>query len=231
MTYELILEKGAVRWPCNAEHPQGTERLYEDFRFWTAIDDCESYGTDFLTGNKATRTDYESIDPKGKAFLRPVQWRRQPNPPTEDYPFVLSTGRVVYHFHTRTKTARSEALNRRVPDAYVEIHPEDANRLGISLGDWVEVSSSRGHWEGPAMVVDTVRPGELFIPFHFGKGRQAANQHTTYARDPVSKQPQFKSSPVQLRRLSFAAPERWLMERQLDLMGTDARPYASREIR
>jgi len=231
MTYELILEKGAVRWPCNAEHPQGTERLYEDFRFWTAIDDCESYGTDFLTGNKATRSDYESIDPKGKAFLRPVQWRRQPNPPTEDYPFVLSTGRVVYHFHTRTKTARAEALNRRVPDAYVEIHPEDANRLGISLGDWVEVSSSRGHWEGPAMVVDTVRPGELFIPFHFGKGRQAANQHTTYARDPVSKQPQFKSSPVQLRRLSFAAPERWLMERQLDLMGTDARPYASREIR
>jgi anaerobic selenocysteine-containing dehydrogenase len=231
MTYELILEKGAVRWPCNAEHPQGTERLYEDFHFWTSIDDCESYGTDFLTGNKATRSDYESIDPKGKAFLRPVQWRRQPNPPTEDYPFVLSTGRVVYHFHTRTKTARSQALNRRVPDAYVEIHPDDANRLGISLGDLVEVASSRGHWEGPAMVIDTVRPGELFIPFHFGKGHQAANQHTTYARDAVSKQPQFKSSPVSLRRLSFAAPELWLVERQLDLSGADTRPYAAREIR
>lgn len=230
MTYELILEKGAVRWPCNDKHPQGTERLYEDFRFWTGIDDCESYGTDFLTGNKATRSDYESIDPKGRAFLRPVQWRRQPNPPTEDYPFVLSTGRVVYHFHTRTKTARSEALNRRVPDAYVEIHPEDAKRMDISLGDCVEVSSARGRWEGAAMVVDTVRPGELFMPFHFGKGHQAANQHTTYARDAVSKQPQFKSSPVRLRRLSFAVPEGWLVERQLELSGADPRPYAAREI-
>ena len=81
------------------------------------------------------------------------------------------------------------------------------------------------------MVIDTVRPGELFIPFHFGKGHQAANQHSTYARDPVSKQPQFKSSPVQLRRLTFAAPERWLVERQLDLSGSGARPYALREIR
>jgi len=81
------------------------------------------------------------------------------------------------------------------------------------------------------MVIDSVRPGELFIPFHFGKGHQAANQHTTYARDVVSKQPQFKSSPVNLRRLSFAAPEPWLVERQLDLSGADARPYAAREIR
>ena len=55
MTYDLILEMGAVRWPCNEEHPRGSERLYEDFRFWTGIDDCESYGADFLTGNKDTR--------------------------------------------------------------------------------------------------------------------------------------------------------------------------------
>ena len=80
------------------------------------------------------------------------------------------------------------------------------------------------------MVVDTVRAGELFIPFHFGAGHQAANQHTTYARDPVSKQPQFKSSPVKLRRRSFGDPERWLVERELDLAGADPRPYAAREI-
>lgn len=231
MTYELILRKGAVRWPCNEAHPEGAERLYEDFHFWTGIDDCESYGSDFLTGNKATRSDYEAIDPKGKAFLKPAHWRRPPNPPSAERPFVLSTGRVVYHFHTRTKTARSEALNRRVPHAYVEVHPDDASRLGISLGDWVEVSSDRGRWEGVAMVVDTVREGELFIPFHFGNGHQAANQHTTYARDPVSKQPQLKSSPVALRRLSFGEPEPWLSERQHDLRGGNTEPYAARDIR
>src|SRR4051794_33895497 len=170
MSYDLILQMGAVRWPCNERHPTGSERLYEDLKFWTGIDECESYGTDFLTGNKADRASYERIDPKGKAFLRPVHWRRQPNPPTEDFPYILSTGRVVYHFHTRTKTIRSPALNRLAPSAYVEIHPQDAARLDVRTGDLMEVVSPHGIWEGPAMVVDTVRPGDLFIPFHYGFG-------------------------------------------------------------
>ena len=230
MTYELILEKGAVRWPCNEQFPQGCERLYEDLHFWTGIDDCESYGADFLTGNKHTRSEYEQIDPKGKAFLRPAKWRRPPNPPSQQYPFVLSTGRVVYHFHTRTKTGRSQVLNRKVPSAYVEIHPDDAARLDIATGDWVEIGSERGRWEGVALVVDTVRPGELFVPFHFGKGLQAANQHTTYTRDAVSKQPMFKSSPVAIRRLSFGAPEPWLLERYAELSGAQLEPYATRKL-
>lgn len=230
MTYELIEEMGAVRWPCNAQHPRGTERLYEDLRFPTGIDECESYGADFLTGNKATRSEYEGMDPHGKAFLRPAVWRRPPNPPSEAYPYVLSTGRVVYHFHTRTKTARAEALNRRAPQAYVEVHPDDAARLGVETGDRVEVASPNGRWEGPAMVVDTVRPGELFIPFHYGAGVHGANQHTWYARDPVSQQPQFKSSPVRLRRVSFGVPEQWLLDRRAELAGESLEPYAARSL-
>jgi ferredoxin-nitrate reductase len=190
MTYELILKKGAVRWPCNEAHPEGTERLYEDLHFWTGIDDCETYGANFITGNKHTCSEYEHIDPKGKAFLKPAQYRRQPNPTTPDFPYLLITGRVVYHFHTRTKTGRSAALNSRVPHAYVEIHPDNARTLDIRTGDRVEMSSPHGRWEGPAMVVNTVRPGEVFVPFHFGRGAQSANQHTWYARDPVSFQPQ-----------------------------------------
>jgi anaerobic selenocysteine-containing dehydrogenase len=93
MTYDLILEMGAVRWPCNEHYPRGAERLYEDLNFRTGIDDCETYGADLLSGAPKTRADY--VDPKGKAFLRPVQWRRQPNPVSEAYPFVLITGRVV----------------------------------------------------------------------------------------------------------------------------------------
>lgn len=230
MSYELILEMGAVRWPCNERYPRGSERLYEDLHFWTGIDECETYGVDFLTGNKLTRGDYQKVDPKGKAFLRPVHWRRQPNPPSEEFPFVLSTGRVVYHFHTRTKTGRSAALNRRAPHAYVEVHPADAERLGIGTGDLVEVWSPRGRWEGPAIAVDTVRPGELFIPFHYGQGPQSANQHTWYARDPVSQQPQFKSSPVNIRRVSFGAPEAWLLDRRAELAGESNEPYAARSV-
>jgi predicted molibdopterin-dependent oxidoreductase YjgC len=230
MTYELLLQHGAIRWPCNEQHPNGTERLYEDLTFPTGIDECESYGADFLTGNKLTRADYERIDPKGKAFLKPAHWRLQPNPPTKEFPFVLSTGRVVYHFHTRTKTGRSAVLNRRAPRAYVELHPEDATRLGVRLGDIVEVISPQGTWEGPAMVVDTTRPGELFIPFHYGHGVQSANQHTWYARDPVSQQPQFKSSPVNLRLRSFAEPEDWLVARRTELMGELQAPFAARPV-
>lgn len=230
MTYELILQKGAVRWPCDDEHPQGSERLYEDLQFWTGIDDCESYGADFLTGNKLTRADYQHIDPKGKAFLKPVKWRRQPNPASEQFPFILNTGRLVYHFHTRTKTGRSAVLNAKAPRAYVEVAPADAARMGIGSGDLVEITSERGRWEGPAIVADTVRPGELFVPFHFGQGPQSANQHTTYARDAVSKQPHFKSSPVALRRLSFGEPEAWLLARLAELTGDDNTPFAARAL-
>jgi len=148
----------------------------------------------------------------------------------EAYPFTLITGRVVYHFHTRTKTARSEVLNRRAPHPYVEVHPEDAARLGIGLGDMVEISSPHGRWEGVAMVVDTVRPGEVFVPFHYGCGAQSANQHTWYARDPVSHQPQLKSSPVAVRRLSFGEPEPWLLERLAELNGDNIEPFAARRF-
>lgn len=226
MSYELILKKGAVRWPCNDRYPEGAERLYEDLHFWTGIDACETYGANFLTGNKHTRAEYEKLDPKGKAFLKPAQYRRQPNPTTPDFPYLLITGRVVYHFHTRTKTGRSAALNSRAPHAYVEIHPRDATALEISTEDKVEINSVHGRWEGPAIVVDTVRPGEVFVPFHYGNGAQSANQHTWYARDAVSFQPQFKSSPVMLRRLSFGEPEQWLLNRMAELDGRVVEPFA-----
>jgi ferredoxin-nitrate reductase len=91
----------------------------------------------------------------------------------------------------------------------VEIHPDDAAALGIDLGDVVELSSPHGRTEAIAIVVDTVRPGELFAPFHYGRDNQTANVHTWYARDAV-RQPHFKS----LRRLSFGEPEPWLLARR-----------------
>lgn len=231
MTYELILEMGAVRWPCNEKHPKGCERLYEDLHFPTGIDDCETYGVDFLTGRATTRGAYAENDPGGKAFLRPAHWRRHPNQTSAAYPFLLITGRVVYHFHTRTKTARSKVLNDHAPQPYVEIHPDDAAKLNISMGDIVEISSPNGRWEGAAMVVDTVRRGDVFIPFHYGHGSRAANQHTWYARDAVSQQPHLKSSPVAVRRLSFCEPEPWLLARLQELDGRLIIPFAARTFK
>jgi predicted molibdopterin-dependent oxidoreductase YjgC len=111
----------------------------------------------------------------------------------------------------------------------VEVNPEDATRLGIGQGDLVEIVSRQGRWEGPAIVVDTVRRGEVFIPFHYGNGNGAANQHTLYARDPVSKQPQFKSSPVAVYRLGFGVPEPWMLARLQELDGARTEPYATRK--
>ena len=81
------------------------------------------------------------------------------------------------------------------------------------------------------MVVDTVRPGEVFVPFHYGHGAQSANQHTWYARDPISHQPQLKSSPVAVRRLSFGQPEPWLLARLAELeWGIHRVPFAAQEF-
>ena len=80
------------------------------------------------------------------------------------------------------------------------------------------------------MVVDTVQPGEVFVPFHYGHGAESANQHTWYSRDPVSYQPQLKSSPVAVRRLSFGQPEPWLLARLAELNGKSDEPFAAREF-
>lgn len=227
MTYDLLLEMGAIRWPCNEKYPKGCTRLSEDLHFWTEAERCQTYGVDFLTSRVTAKDEY--IDPKGKAFLRPAAWRQPPNPVTTEYPYLLITGRVVYHFHTRTKTARSSVLNGHAPEPYIEIHPLDAEKMQISTGDLVEVLSPNGRWEGVAMVVDTVRPGDVFIPFHYGKGVHAANQHTWYARDAVSHQPHLKSSPVAVKRLSFGAPQGWLLERLEELNGHSIMPFAARQ--
>jgi predicted molibdopterin-dependent oxidoreductase YjgC len=122
------------------------------------------------------------------------------------------------------------ALNERAPHAYVEIHPTDADRLKIEFGDLVEITSPHGRWEGPAMVVDTVRPGEVFVPFHYGHRSNSANQHTWYAKDPISAQPHLKSSPVAVRRLSFGEPEPWLLARLAELNGKSKVPFAALEF-
>jgi anaerobic selenocysteine-containing dehydrogenase len=152
-----------------------------------------------------TREKYQANDPKGKAIIKAADYIPPKEEPDGDYPFWLTTGRVIYHFHTRTKTARSPELQGAAPEAYVQMSPEDAERLGIAEGDMVQVESRRGSAVAPARLGD-ILPGHVFMPFHYGywegeDRRRAANEMTMTAWDPVSKQPHFKYSAVRVKHV------------------------------
>ncbi|MGW6141490.1 molybdopterin-dependent oxidoreductase [Streptomyces sp. NPDC055140] len=125
--------------------------------------------------------------------------------PDDDYPFVLNTGRLQHQWHTLTKTGKVAKLNKLDPAPFVELHPEDADRLGIGEGDSVEVASRRGRAVLPAVVTDRVRPGCCFAPFHwndlFGE-YLSINAVTSDAVDPISFQPEFKVCAVTLAKVS-----------------------------
>ncbi|MGY1949712.1 molybdopterin-dependent oxidoreductase [Pseudomonas pergaminensis] len=126
--------------------------------------------------------------------------------PDDTFSFVLNTGRVQHQWHTLTKTGKVATLNKLNPGPFVELHPEDATRLGIKDKDRVEVRSRRGHAVLPAVVTDRVRPGNCFAPFHwndvFGE-HLAINAVTNDAVDPISLQPEFKCCAVALARVAL----------------------------
>ncbi|WP_412075804.1 molybdopterin-dependent oxidoreductase [Streptomyces xanthophaeus] len=125
--------------------------------------------------------------------------------PDDDYPFVLNTGRLQHQWHTLTKTGKVPALNKLNPAPFVEVHPQDAELLGIAEGDSVEVASRRGRAVLPAVVTDRVRPGCCFAPFHwndlFGE-YLSINAVTSDAVDPISFQPEFKVCAVTLAKVA-----------------------------
>jgi predicted molibdopterin-dependent oxidoreductase YjgC len=124
-------------------------------------------------------------------------------------PLSNTTGRTLYHFHTRTKTARAPQLNDAAPEVRVEMHPSDAYRLGISEGDLVSVQSPRGGLEARARI-SGIREGVIFVPFHCGYfdeddgHRRAANELTITQWDPVCKQPVFKTAVVRVTKVAGA---------------------------
>ncbi|MFG2290948.1 molybdopterin-dependent oxidoreductase [Streptomyces sp. NPDC048595] len=125
--------------------------------------------------------------------------------PDDDFPFVLNTGRLQHQWHTLTKTGKVAKLSKLNPGPFVEIHPRDAQALGVAEGDAVEVASRRGRAVLPAVVTDRVRPGNCFAPFHwndlFGE-YLSVNAVTNDAVDPVSFQPEFKVCAVSLARVA-----------------------------
>jgi anaerobic selenocysteine-containing dehydrogenase len=206
LSYDKLRGASGIQWPCNAEHPDGTERLYTDSKFWAEPEYCEAYGKDLITGTPVEAGEYRAMNPGGKAIIKAAQYLPPHEQPSSDYPFALITGRTLYHFHTRTKTARAPQLQHAAPDVWVEISQHDARRLGIAEGETVEVSTPRGKISCAARI-SGIRNGVLFVPFHYGyfdaddRGHhRAGNELTVTDWDPVSKQPIFKTAAAQLHR-------------------------------
>lgn len=207
LSYAKLTGGSGVQWPCNAEHPEGTPRLYADGRFPTEPERCETYGMDLDTGAVVTPEAYRAANPAGRALLKGADYLPPFEQPDEDYPLWLTTGRLVHHFHTRTKTGRVE-LQAMAPEAFVEMSREDAEAQGIRDGDLLTVSSRRGCVIVPVRITG-IRRGVLFMPFHYGywddEGRpRAANELTLEEWDPVSKQPHFKYAAARVARVTDA---------------------------
>jgi anaerobic selenocysteine-containing dehydrogenase len=199
MTYAKLRGGSGIQWPCTAQAPDGTQRLYIDGVFNTDPAESETYGQDLATGAEHTAAEYKAKQPGGRAFLQAAAYEPSPEVTSDDYPLLLTTGRTVYHFHTRTKTGRAPQLDDAAPEVWVEISRRDAERLGIAEGDLVHVESPRGSIQVQARV-SGVRDGVVFLPFHYGQ--HAANELTITEWDPVSKQPLFKVAAVRVTRVS-----------------------------
>ena len=159
-------------WPVPEHGHPGTPRLYEGGRF------------NF---------------PDGRARFHAVPFKASAEVVDDEYPVLLTTGRVVSQYLSGTQTRRIDALVRQYPEPLCEMHPRLAERVGVVDGDMVTVTSRRAAMTLPAHVVNTIRPDTVFIPYHW-PGSQAANQLTIRAVDPLSKMPEFKVAAVRVER-------------------------------
>ncbi|WP_027862308.1 molybdopterin oxidoreductase family protein [Marmoricola sp. URHB0036] len=210
LTYDKLRGSSGIQWPCTEEHPEGTERIYVNGAFWSAPTYCESYGRDLVTGAPVEPTEYQALNPSGKAIIKAAEFLPLHEPPTEEHPFQLITGRTLYHFHTRTKTGRAPQLQAAAADVWVECSVADAAAHGWSEGDLLRVSTPRGQVTARVRV-SGIRDGVLFLPFHYGYwdtapgngsgDNRAANELTLTDWDPASKQPIFKTAAAAATRL------------------------------
>ncbi|NOR42917.1 MAG: molybdopterin-dependent oxidoreductase, partial [Gammaproteobacteria bacterium] len=169
MTYDKIEESRGIQWPCNEDTaPEGSQRLYTDgvFQF-----------------------------PDGKAKLLALPFVDDNERPNDEYPFWLNSGRVVEHFHTRTRTGKVGNANKFSPTPYMEMNPQAAEKLGIEHGSYVKVLSIRGDATVMVQCTQRIAPDAVFIPFHF---HECVNRIALGLLDPHSRQPAYKQCAVKV---------------------------------
>jgi assimilatory nitrate reductase catalytic subunit len=147
-----------------------------------------------------------SFHPDGKCRFTTTQWRESGDPVDSDFPVYLTTGRVVSQYLSGTQTRRIGELVDQYPNPRVEIHPRLAAAYGIKQDDWVTVTTRRSEVTLQALVVKTIRPDTVFIPYHW-PGERSANQLTHRTLDPSSRIPEYKVSACRLQKA--AGPPGW----------------------
>ena len=165
--YDRIEEVG-LQWPCpDRDHP----------------------GSPYLHAPSPAR-------PNGKGKFYPVEYQPPIEQPDSEYPFVLSTGRTLYHYNSATMTMREEGVTQKQEEPFVEMHPEDAQALGVTGGDWVRLVSRRGELEARARIGDRVYPGLVWMALHFAEAK--VNWLTHDVGDPLIGTPEYKTSAVRV---------------------------------
>ncbi len=168
MTHEKIEKQRGIQWPCPDGEEKGAQRLYTDGQF--------AY-------------------PDKRAKLVPLPFVDNNERPDDEYPFWLNSGRVVEHFHTRTRTGKVGNLNKFSPTPYMEMNPDAAHELGIEHGGYARLTSRRGDAVVMVQLTHRVSPNMVFIPFHF---HECVNRLTLGLLDPHSRQPAFKQCAVNI---------------------------------
>jgi assimilatory nitrate reductase catalytic subunit len=172
MSYEKIEQNRGMQWPCNEETaPEGSKRLYTDgvFQF-----------------------------PDGKAKLLALPFNENNERPNEEYPFWLNSGRVVEHFHTRTRTGKVGNANKFSPTPYMELNPRAAEQLGVRHGEYAKVKSKRGDAVVMVQCTERTAPDSVFIPFHY---HECVNRVSLGLLDPHSRQPAYKQCAVKIEAI------------------------------
>lgn len=162
------LEKESLQWPVPNENHPGTKYLHK-----AAI-------------------------ARGRGLFMPAEHVASAEITNDEYPLILTTGRILYHYHTMTMTGREEGLNKLAPHSYVEINETTANKLGIEDGDMVKLYSRRGEVQTTALVTDIIDDGVVFMPFHYSEGK--ANILTNSAIDEIAKIPELKVAAVRIEK-------------------------------
>ncbi|MCX4700953.1 molybdopterin oxidoreductase family protein [Streptomyces sp. NBC_01373] len=198
ITYRRLAEENGVFWPCPAAETDDSEDASLDVR---GADDPAQEQDDDLAAAVHPGTPRLFLDrfatPDGRARFVPVVHRAIAEEPDDEYPVLLTTGRVVAQYQSGAQTRRVDELNAAAPGPFVELHPRLAERLGAAEGDPVAVVSRRGRAVAPARITTAIRPDTVFMPFHWaGEGR--ANTLTNPALDPTSRMPEFKVCAVRL---------------------------------
>jgi assimilatory nitrate reductase catalytic subunit len=171
MSYDKLEQQSGIQWPCSEGDDTGTQRLYTDGKF-----------------------QYED----GKAKLIPLPFIDNNEKPDDEYPFWLNSGRVVEHFHTRTRTGKVGNINKFSPTPYMEMNTDSAKELGIMHSGYARLTSRRGDAVVMVQLTQRVPPNMVFIPFHF---YECVNRLTLGLLDPHSRQPAFKQCSVKVEAI------------------------------